>query len=64
MKYHKELCAAAMPAHAERHRAQLERYARLFAGEGLPQRLAIFYAAHGRLVELAELPIASLLFDN
>ena len=46
---------AALPAHAERHRAQLERYARLFANEGLPLRLAIFYAAHGKLVELADL---------
>ncbi|MBI5920809.1 MAG: UvrD-helicase domain-containing protein [Betaproteobacteria bacterium] len=47
---------AALPGHAERYRAQLERYARLFEEEGLPQRLAIFYAAHGRLVELADLP--------
>ena len=47
---------AALQAHAERYRPQLERYAGLFSGEGLPQRLAIFYAAHGRLVELAKLP--------
>ncbi|MCX7177432.1 MAG: PD-(D/E)XK nuclease family protein, partial [Proteobacteria bacterium] len=43
---------AALAAHAERYRAQLERYAQLFAGAGLPLRLAIFYAAHGCLVEL------------
>ncbi|MFM8893131.1 MAG: ATP-binding cassette domain-containing protein, partial [Planctomycetia bacterium] len=36
-----------LAAHAERHRAQLETYAGLFAGEALPQRLAVFYAAHG-----------------
>ncbi len=47
---------AVLPGHVERYRAQLERYASLFADEGLPQRLAIFYAAHGRLVELADLP--------
>ena len=38
--------------HAERYRSQLERYGRLFVDEGVPQRLAIFYAAYGRLVEL------------
>lgn len=43
---------AALLNHAERYRAQLERYAGLFADEGLPLRLAIFYAAVGRLVEL------------
>jgi ATP-dependent exoDNAse (exonuclease V) beta subunit len=42
----------AFATHAENYRAQLERYAGLFAGEGLPLRLAIFYAASGRLVEL------------
>ena len=47
---------AALQAHAERYRLQLERYGHLFDEEGLPQRLAIFYAAHGRLVELADLP--------
>ena len=45
---------ADLQAHAERYRPQLERYGRLFADEGVPQRLAIFYAAHGRLVELKE----------
>jgi len=49
----------ALTGHAERYRHQLERYASLFEAEGLPQRLAIFYAAHGRLVELAELPARS-----
>jgi len=44
--------AMALQAHAERYRAQLERYGQLFDAEGLPQRLAIFYAAHGRLVVL------------
>ena len=39
-------------AHAERHRAQLERYASLFVGEGLPLRLGVFYTAPGRLVTL------------
>ena len=42
----------ALQAHVEGYRPQLERYARLFDAEGLPQRLAIFYAAHARLVEL------------
>ena len=44
--------AEARRTHAERYRPQLERYAGLFADEGLPQRLAIFYASHGELVEL------------
>ncbi|MDD5248994.1 MAG: UvrD-helicase domain-containing protein [Rhodocyclaceae bacterium] len=44
--------AAALAAHAEAYRAQLERYAALFADEGLPVRLGVFYAASGRLVEL------------
>jgi ATP-dependent exoDNAse (exonuclease V) beta subunit len=43
---------AALAAHAENYRPQLERYARLYVGEGLPLRLAIFYVASGRLVEL------------
>ncbi|OIR07068.1 ATP-dependent helicase/nuclease subunit A [mine drainage metagenome] len=43
---------AELAAHAERYRPQLERYAALFADEGLPLKLAIFYAAIGRLVEL------------
>jgi ATP-dependent exoDNAse (exonuclease V) beta subunit len=45
--------AALLAAHAERYRPQLERYAALFAGEGLPLRLAILYAASGRLIELS-----------
>ena len=44
--------AAELVAHAERYRPQLTRYASLFADEGLPLRLAVFYAAIGRLVEL------------
>ena len=41
-------CAAA----AERHRPQLERYAAIYADEGLPTRLAVFFIEAGRLVEL------------
>lgn len=37
---------------AEQYRDQLERYAALFAAEGLPLRKAVFFLAHGRLVEL------------
>jgi ATP-dependent exoDNAse (exonuclease V) beta subunit len=39
-------------AHAERYRGQLERYAALFRDEGLPVRIAVFYAATGDLLEL------------
>ncbi|MCF8199964.1 MAG: DNA helicase, partial [Sulfuritalea sp.] len=38
--------------HAQRFRPQLESYAGLFAAEGLPQRLAVFYVAHGILASL------------
>ncbi len=38
--------------HAERFRVQLESYAALFAAEDLPQRLAVFYVAHGILATL------------
>jgi ATP-dependent exoDNAse (exonuclease V) beta subunit len=38
---------------AERYRPQLERYAALFAGESLPIRMGILYAAVGELIELA-----------
>ncbi|MDK9704255.1 MAG: UvrD-helicase domain-containing protein [Sulfuritalea sp.] len=38
--------------HARRYRPQLESYAALFAAEGLPQRLAVFYVAHGILASL------------
>ena len=41
-------------AHAERYRPQLERYAALFRDEGLPVRMAIFYAASGRLLKYPE----------
>jgi len=47
--------AAAIPrlqAHAGRYRPQLESYAALFATEDLPQRLAVFYVAHGILASL------------
>jgi ATP-dependent helicase/nuclease subunit A len=38
--------------YAERYRPQLERYAGLFEGEGMPVRKAVFFLAHGKLVEL------------
>ena len=44
--------AAGFAAHAERYRPQLESYAALFAAEGLPQRMAVFYVAHGILASL------------
>jgi len=44
--------AQRLQAHAGRYRAQLEAYAALFADEGLPQRLAVFYVAHGILASL------------
>ena len=37
---------------AERYRPQLERYAALFAHEGLPIRKAVYFLAAGELVEL------------
>ena len=43
---------AALRTHAERYRPQLERYARLFADEGRPVRLAVFYVTYGELVEI------------
>lgn len=43
---------AALAAHAEGYRRQLEGYAALFAGEDLPVRTGVFYLAHGRLVPL------------
>ncbi|MDP2810681.1 MAG: UvrD-helicase domain-containing protein [Rhodocyclaceae bacterium] len=39
-------------AHVEQYRPQLERYAGLFAEEGLPIRAGIFYTALGKLAEL------------
>jgi hypothetical protein len=45
-----------LPARAEGFRPQLERYARLFAGDPLPLRLAVFFTLQARLVELAPLP--------
>jgi len=44
---------AELATHAGRFRAQLQAYAILFADESLPQRLAIFYVAHGKLITLA-----------
>ena len=44
--------SARLAAHVERYRPQLESYAALFAAEGLPQRLAVFYVAHGILASL------------
>lgn len=44
---------AYLEEHAEQHyRAQLERYAGLFAGESTKVRMAIFYVLQGELVEL------------
>ena len=51
---------ATLQAEAERHRPQLERYARLMSGDGIPDgrpgappiALAIFFTAHGQLVRL------------
>ena len=43
---------AALSAFAEQYRAQLERYAGLFVEEGVPVRKAVFFLAHGQLVEL------------
>jgi ATP-dependent exoDNAse (exonuclease V) beta subunit len=44
--------AARLGIHAGRYRSQLESYAGLFVAEGLPQRLAVFYVAHGILASL------------
>ena len=41
---------------AERHRPQLERYAGLFAAEGSPRQLAVFFTSVGRLVPLCAAP--------
>ena len=38
--------------YAEQYRPQLERYAGLFTREGRPVRKAVFFLAHGKLVEL------------
>ena len=40
-------------AHAERYRPQLEQYARLFQAEAQTIRMAIYYLAHGKLIELS-----------
>lgn len=46
------LASAELPAKAENYRAQLERYAALFASDPRPVRLAIWFALQGELVEL------------
>ncbi|PKO85512.1 MAG: DNA helicase [Betaproteobacteria bacterium HGW-Betaproteobacteria-12] len=43
---------AELAARATVHRPQLERYAGLFAGSGLPLRMAIYFPLQDRLVEL------------
>jgi ATP-dependent helicase/nuclease subunit A len=42
----------ALTREAARYRPQLERYAALFLEDGLPIRKAVFFVAHGKLVEL------------
>jgi ATP-dependent exoDNAse (exonuclease V) beta subunit len=49
---------AALENEARQYRPQLERYAGLFAVEGLPVRKAIFFLAHGKMVELGLEPIS------
>ena len=44
---------AQLPARADGYRAQLERYAALFANDALPTRMAVFFPVQGVLVELA-----------
>ncbi len=41
-----------LPQRAESYRAQLERYARLFDGDPMPLRLAVFFPLQGELIEL------------
>lgn len=41
---------------AAEYRDQLERYGTLFVGEGLPRRLAVYFVAQDRLVELPPAP--------
>ncbi|WIM06147.1 MAG: UvrD-helicase domain-containing protein [Candidatus Nitricoxidivorans perseverans] len=45
-----------LAGHAEQYRPQLERYAALFAEEGMPARMAVFFTASGRLAELPPQP--------
>jgi len=47
-----EVPKEALARQAERYRLQLERYAKLFAGEGLPVRMGVFFMAYGEMVEL------------
>jgi len=48
-----DLPGESLKQRAEQYRAQLERYAALFAPQGTPLRTAIFFVAQGTLVELA-----------
>jgi ATP-dependent exoDNAse (exonuclease V) beta subunit len=47
-----------LQAHAARYQPQLESYSALFADEGLPRRLAVFYVAHGVLASLEYNPLS------
>lgn len=47
-----EVSEDALEQQAGLYRSQLERYARLFADQELPVRKAVFFLAHGKLVEL------------
>ena len=47
-----EVSEASLEQQAVQYRPQLERYAKLFVHEGLPVRKAVFFLAHGRMVEL------------
>ncbi|MCX7149649.1 MAG: UvrD-helicase domain-containing protein [Rhodocyclales bacterium] len=49
--------SARLTTHAGCFLPQLESYAALFAAEGLPRRLAVFYVAHGILASLEYNPV-------
>ena len=51
-RFEPDMTETDLQARAEIYRPQLERYAAPFAEDGLPIRKAIFFIAHGRLVEL------------
>jgi len=48
-----EVPETSLKQQASQYQPQLERYAKLFANEGLPIRKAVFFLAHGLLIELA-----------
>jgi ATP-dependent helicase/nuclease subunit A len=48
----KGACSQELREHAERYRAQLDQYASLFQQESRRMRKAVFYLAHGALIEL------------